>query len=263
MVPPDLIQLLKSPLLSNLPGVIHGFSTRTGGVSKRPFDSLNLGYDVGDDAEDVGANVQLYMDALGLEEVVVVNNQVHGNRVRVIDDAAQAGEPFDGDCLVTKLPGAPIGIRTADCLPVLFVDPDKAIIGAAHCGWRGVVVGAAVACLEKMYEMGARKSKTLVALGPAISGPRFEVGPEVREAFEKAGLIGRNTIVGEQGDRSYISLRDAVRKQLRGFGIKAANIDDLRRCTFEEPIHFFSHRRDKGKTGRHLSTICLGGLNGG
>ena len=236
---------------------MHAFSTRLGGVSSGPYAYLNLGRDVGDRVEDVDANYRLFEKACSFPRPVVANSQVHGNVVRVVEEGDDLTAKPPGDALVTALKGVPIGIRTADCLPVLFYGGDSGVIGAAHCGWRGVVAGAAVKCVEEMKKMGAAPGETIAALGPAISERNFEVGREVVERFEQANLLRPGVLAGEKDGKYFISLQRAVRFQLLDCGLSEANIDDLDYCTFDNEKLFYSHRRDKGVTGRHISAICL------
>lgn len=246
-----------SPLLERM-GVPHAFSTRLGGVSAAPFDSLNLGNPNGcavqDDYEQVWENYRQLQAAAGCagRELCHVH-QVHGAAaVR-----AEAGRAFDtsvkADVLVSSDPARVLSVRVADCVPILLASEDGRTVAAIHAGWRGVISGAASAALAVMGPQGIAET-TVAAIGPCIGGDAFEVGPEVVADF--VGAFGDDPrIVRRVGEKGHIDLREAVRLQLLCAGVPPERIDTSDRCTHRDADEFFSHRREYGVTGRMAAII--------
>ena len=261
----------ESPLLRGL-GVVHGFSTRLGGISRPPYDSLNLGPLVkgeGDANTSISENYRRLRRALGLErrpraEARQVHGwavwHVHGRPVR-LEDAPRA------DAMVTGDPSRMLTIRTADCVPVLLAGRDGEVVGAIHAGWRGVVGGVVGQTVEAMRtrlgaEVEVEGGEVVAAIGPCISAEHFEVGPEVVEAFESAGLGEARVVVAGEA-RARLDLRSAVRLQLLRAGVAGRCIDMSDRCTYRDAGEFFSHRRDVThggamNTGRMAAVIAAG-----
>ena len=245
-----------SPLLEKM-AVPHAFSTRLGGVSGRPFDSLNLGnpngFAVRDDYEHVRENYRRLQGATGCagRELCHVH-QVHGAAVV----RADAGRPFDtsakADVLVTSDRARVLSVRIADCVPILLASDGGRTVAAVHAGWRGVISGAVSAALAAMGAVGAEISAA--AIGPCIGGDAFEVGPEAVAEFVR--VFGDEApIVRRVGEKGYIDLREAVRLQLLRGGVRSDRIDTTDRCTYRDQGEFFSHRRDNGVTGRMSAII--------
>lgn len=251
LVTPDL-DLLRAPNIA----VPHGFTLRSGGVSGSPFASLNLGLSSGDEAENVDRNRQRVLGAVGVsKDKVFAFNQVHGTRII-------EGEPSwfteDADAAMTDHPDHLLIISVADCLPLLFHDPVREVIGAAHCGWRGTVAGLADKMVRRLQDGYDVNPKTLqVAIGPGIRGACYQVGGEVVEQFREAGFPDDIATPDDEG-RFRLDLVAANRWRLEQAGVPAANIADVGRCTHCEPDAFYSYRRDAGTTGRHWALICLG-----
>lgn len=250
-------------LTSKRLAVVHGFSTREGGVSEGPFASLNLGRSVGDDPEKVAENARRFAARLGLTAGQLVSaNQVHGETIIEVS-GAQPGPRVplaiaDADALVTNIRGVALGIRTADCVPVLIHAPDVGAIAAVHAGWRGAVAGLAgkaVARLAALY--GADPRKMVVVIGPHIRSCCYEVGPDVAARFESrfGPGIARSS---KEGRQAHLDLEEANRRALAEAGILAENLEALPECTSCDPKRFFSHRRDQGRSGRHLAVVALG-----
>lgn len=246
-----------SPLLEEM-GVPHAFSTRLGGISAAPFDSLNLGNPNGsavqDNYENVWENYRRLQVAGGCagRELCHVH-QVHGPEVV----RAEAGRAFDtlakADVLVGSDPARVLSVRVADCVPILLAAEGGRTVAAVHAGWRGVISGAVPAALAAMG--GETVAATCVAaIGPCIGGDAFEVGPEVVAEFVR--VFGDDApIVRRVGEKGHIDLRDAVRLQLLRAGIPADRIDTTDRCTHRNANEFFSHRRENGLTGRLAALI--------
>jgi YfiH family protein len=223
---------------------VHGFSTREGGVSKTPFDSLNLGGSE-DKEENILRNRELSLNQLGLSISNLCNlKQVHGNKVNIAAPGKQ-----EGDALVSKEKNLVLAVSIADCYPVLFYDEVNKVIGAAHAGWRGTVGKIAETTLDKMVELGAVARNIQVAIGQGICQKNFEVGNEVIEQFEQNGFPSSCW-----KDR-HVDLVACNRFVLEKNNVPSENIWTMNRCTFEND--FFSYRRDKGITGRMWAIISL------
>jgi hypothetical protein len=254
-----LLPLITSPLIPD--GFRHGFSTRQGGVSAPPFDSLNLGKKWGDRPESVEENRRRLLAASGTG-VMHLAAQVHGAAVLQVgahdDPARTAG--LEADALISDGPGLAVAVYVADCVPVLMADPRTGAFAAVHAGWRGVVAGvvpAAVAAMGSAF--GSHPADLRVALGPAISACCFEVGPEVAAAFT-AALPGEPGVVIERpGRKPHVDLRRALALQLQRAGVPAPAVDargDTAACTVCDPAgRFFSYRRDRGRTGTHIAFV--------
>lgn len=247
-----------SPLFERI-GVPHAFSTRLGGVSPAPFDSLNLGNPNGcaiqDNYERVWENYRLLEAAAGCagRDLCYVH-QVHGAAaVR-----AEIGLPFDtsarADAIVGSDPGKVLSVRAADCVPILLATGDGRTVAAVHAGWRGVIAGAVVAALSRMNPGGAAPS-IVAAIGPCIDSNAFEVGPEVIAEFVRVFGEDAASIVRPSGEKGYVDLRAAVRLQLLKAGMPPDHIDTTDRCSFRDADEFFSHRRENGVTGRMAAII--------
>jgi polyphenol oxidase len=251
--------VLRSLQLQNL-GIAHGFNLRTGGVSAGPFASFNLGRSVGDEAARVHANRERFARAVGYPETALYEvSQVHGRSIQVVAPGAAVATvrqtPADG--LVAALPGLAIGVRSADCVPILLADRATGAVAALHAGWRGVVLGVVEAGVASLCAAGQRQggawSGIVAAIFPHIRRCCFEVGPEVAEALATASSDG--AVVDRTGEKPRVDLARAVLAQLVGAGIEPAHIDDVPGCTRCEPARFFSYRRDGAASGRHLTAI--------
>jgi hypothetical protein len=164
------------------------------------------------------------------------------------------GAEFDG--LVCDRAGAVLGAFAADCIPILFAEPEARICGAAHAGWRGTVAGVARNVVARMRALGADPAQIRVALGPSIGPCCFEVGPEVVAAFRDAlGELPGLVVAGPHKD--HVDLRVATRAVLERAGVAPAHIDDAPPCTRCEPDRFFSYRRDGKEGGMHMAFIGL------
>jgi YfiH family protein len=236
------------PALRGVPGLVHAVTTRAGGASRGPFAALNLGLRTGDDPAVVGANRRLLAAALGAPGEPVFPRQVHGARVAVLED----GDPGEADGIATARAGVAVGVLGADCPGVLLVDPARRALAVVHAGWRGTLAGAvpaAVATLRARF--GADAARVRAGIGPGISAPRYEVGPEVADAFRAGSPDADACLSPGRGDRAHLDLRAAIRLQLLACGVPPASIETLDACTYDDGDLFFSHRRDGERTGRH------------
>ncbi|WP_333617616.1 purine nucleoside phosphorylase YfiH [Mixta calida] len=223
-------------------------TTRAGGVSAAPRDSLNLGDHVGDRPEDVLANRHRLKEMAALPAMPHWLEQVHGTGVARLDGQPTAARR--ADAVWSNQPGAVCAVMTADCLPVLFCSFDGKEVAAAHAGWRGLCAGI----LENtLSQFSAPPQEIHVWLGPAIGPEAFEVGPEVREAFMTRDPAAQRAFRAS-GEKFYADLWLLARQRLAAQGV--ASISGGGRCTWHESAHFFSWRRS-GTTGRMASLIWL------
>lgn len=248
---------LESALLAR-EGVPHGFSLRSGGVSEGPYESLNLGESVGDDPVSVRTNLRRLLDAAGGEVARLATvRQVHGSSVALAvahGQGVRLDGPSEADALVAAR-GAWVGVRTADCVPLLLHDPRNGVSAAVHAGWRGTVADVAGRAIETMTRVyGTRPSELRAAVGPSIGPCCFEVGDEVAARFSDAPF-GRGLVERQPSGRAHVRLDEANVRLLLRRGISPQAIDRVAPCTVCDPERFFSHRRDAGLTGRHLSFV--------
>lgn len=248
--------VLRSPALDAL-GFQHGFSTRLGGVSVGPYASMNLGWSVGDDPRAVEENHRLLAAALGHDRSALrLATQVHG--VSVLDTDAvgrdrRSEPPGTGhDALVARARGVAVGVRTADCVPVLVADPETGSVAAIHAGWRGVVGGVVPAALEVLAPDPTVRARLVAVIGPHIRSERFEVGTDV--ARQIAGASDASVVI-PRDPRPHVDLARAIGVQLARAGIDPTRVHDVGGCTLAEPERFHSHRRDGERSGRMLSVI--------
>ena len=260
VVCPNAVVVYRSPLLGGA-GVPHAFSTRLGGVSAGPFASMNLGNPNGiaeqDDAANIVENYRRLHAAVGCtHRRRVFAHQVHGATVldpatRPRTDTIHGGcEIGRGDALVTHDAAVLLSVRTADCTPVLVATQDGRRVAAVHAGWRGVVAGVVPETLRHFDDA----STLLVAVGPNIQFDAFEVGPEVADEFDAAfgvGVVTRRLLDG----KARVDLARAIVLQLAAAGVTTDRVDTTDRCTVTHADEFFSHRRERGVTGRMAAVI--------
>lgn len=225
-------------------------TTRAGGVSMPPFDTFNLGDHVGDDPAAVAANRARLAAAIGLAgDRVVWMNQVHGDRVEVVDEPR--GTAVDGtDALVTTTPRLALVVVTADCVPVLLADARAGVVAAVHAGRVGAQKGVVARAVEAMLKLGAQAGDISALLGPAVSGANYEVPAAMADEVE-AALPGSRTTTA--AGTAGLDLRAGIACQLRDLGVSSIDVDP--RCTVADPT-LFSHRRD-APTGRLASLVWM------
>ena len=242
-----------------LPAGVHALcTTRDGGVSEGPYASLNLGDHVGDAAEAVSANRRIFAAALRARPVFM--QQVHGSRVAHLSSATADGVQADA-CVATE-GGLACTIMVADCLPVLFATVDGQAVAAAHAGWRGLAGSAGegvleAACRALWAASGAGAAETMAWLGPCIGPRAFEVGPEVKAAFA-ANDPGCAALFMPHGNGKWLAdLPRLARRRLRALGVERIHGNDggTAWCTVADPSRFFSHRRNRGISGRFAAAI--------
>ncbi|MGR3985136.1 MAG: peptidoglycan editing factor PgeF [Gammaproteobacteria bacterium] len=237
--------------------VRHGFYGRQGGVSAGAFASLNCSPFAGDAPAAVRANRGRVAHGLGAADLFT-NQQIHGARVRVIDAATGAAETAQADGLVTRARRACLGVLAADCAPVLFADAQAGVIGAAHAGWRGALLGVTDAVIEAMRGLGARPAHIVCAIGPAIQAASYRVGAPFRRRFCESGLPCADFFERAQ-DGYCFDLPGYLRRRIAHAGV--AEIDVLPDDTFADARRFFSYRRScaSGESGygRQIGAIAL------
>ena len=245
----DGIVLYRFRGASGVKGLHHAVLTRIGGVSQGPYATLNLGHTVGDDLAAVEENHRRALGSLGLIPGKVVSPyQVHGARVGVVGQAHLGTVQPATDALVTGVPSVPLLMRFGDCAPILFFDPVQRVIGVAHAGWRGVVAGSVGATVRAMVErLNCAPDDIWAGIGPTIGPCCYEVGPKVVEAVEAACPVGSD-VVHCVDDQVHLALPAAVQAQLCAAGVR--QIENANLCTACRVDEFFSHRAERGRTGR-------------
>lgn len=237
--------------------ILHGVFTRLGGVSRKPFDSLNLSVSVPDDYQSVIENRRRFYAVVGVERSAVVHTiQVHGAHVAAVglSDVKVVQPATDG--LVTDTPGLPLVMAFADCAPVMFFDPVRCVVGISHAGWRGTVAGICQATVAKMADVfGCRPADIRAAIGPAIGPCCYEVGQDVLEAVRRSfGTIEGLAVPGRRG-RFHFDQWAANELALERAGVTKIERSDL--CTACHVDEFYSHRAEGGRTGRFGAIIAL------
>ncbi|UJW86988.1 peptidoglycan editing factor PgeF [Devosia sp. SL43] len=245
--------------LAGIATLRHGFFGRQGGRSDGEFASNNMSITVGDTPHLVEANRAGAALELGyLRKNLYLLKQVHSATVRVLTDYPDIDEPFEADAMVTNVPALALGILTADCTPILFADAEAGIIGAAHAGWRGAASGICEATIMGMVAIGANVSRIVAAIGPTISGPNYEVGPQFAADLLRLYPSASNRIFVPQSGVEHFDLPGFVDDCIRGAGV--ATVDRVGGCTYGEPERYFSHRyatHQGTRTGRQVAIIGL------
>ncbi len=277
------LQVVESRALEKLGWLAHGFSTRAGGASAiEGKPALNLGFTEWDTREHVAANREKFVAALGAgKRPLITIRQLHSDVIHIA--AAPTAEAPNADALITGTPGLLLGVQTADCVPILLADTKRHVVAAIHAGWRGTLARIAVKTLGRMrMEFGTRTSDVVAALGPAIGGSCYEVGPEVAQAFATQFPPAADWFDGpfEQlahGEeplwlpwltmmppghvppppRVQLDLRAANRWQLIDAGVAEKQISASELCTACRGDLLFSYRRGGAGTGRMMAVIGI------
>jgi len=289
------MQILRAGHLSALPWLLHGFSTRVGGVSRAyGKDDLNLGFTKDDSRAAVERNRAAFLKELGavhgkgggtrsrnaLLWPLVTLRQIHSDIIHFVDSVPNS--PLPGDGLITATPGLLVGVQAADCLPIILVDTKHRAVGAFHAGWRGTLKRIAEKGVGEMYRcFGTHPSDLKAAIGPGIRGCCYEVGEELRTKFESqfayAAKLFREVTESDPVREKYpllfmsarppghspsqhkifLDLVEASRQQLLAAGVPAKHIESSSPCTNCHSEMLFSYRAEKGKTGRMMGVVGI------
>ena len=284
----NALEILRAASLAALPWLVHGFSTRRGGVSTcYGGRTLNLGLTPADSKENVARNRALFLEALGAANQdsdgawpLVQMKQMHSAVIHRV--SAPPRQPLAGDGVITNTPGLLLAIKTADCVPVLVADVKRRVVGAFHAGWRGTaarIVEKGVGEMRRQF--GSVPRDLRAAIGPSIRRCCYQVGPEVRAEFDSqfsySGdlfeevfdadaihvrypmlfLTARAPGHSELGPELHLDLVEANRRQLEDAGLRAEHISIVGGCTACDTARFFSHRAAFGKTGRMMAAIGI------
>ncbi|MGZ3329923.1 MAG: peptidoglycan editing factor PgeF [Xanthobacteraceae bacterium] len=251
---------LASPLLSAIPGLRHAFFTRGGGVSGGFYGSLNGGLGSNDDPSHVAENRRRMAEQMGVAPANFLSAwQIHS------PDAVVATGPWEGasrpraDAIVTRTEGLAIGVTAADCGPILFVDPNARVIGAAHAGWKGALTGVLESTVEAMEKLGAERGGIVAAIGPLIRQHSYEVGDEFVERFIEADADNAAFFLpAARAGHALFDLAGFIRMRLENAGVLM--IDDIGVDTYSDE-RFYSYRRSVHRKepdyGRHVHAIAL------
>jgi YfiH family protein len=281
------IDVLRADSLSRFSWLVHGFSTRVGGFSKAYGGrTLNLGFTAHDSRASVERNRQAFAKAVGAKTKrdvpwpLVTVRQIHSDIIHCVSVVSE--KPLAGDGLVTQTPEILLAVLTADCLPIIVVDTKRRAVGVFHAGWRGTVkriVEKGVGEMRKHFDSQPRDLKAVI--GPGIRGCCYQVGPEVRNAFESQFRYGSNLFRvtketdeihekypllfltsrapghSELPEQIFLDLADANRLQLLDAGVPARNISEVAVCTACRTDILFSHRAEHGVTGRMMAVAGI------
>lgn len=254
------LPVLQSGLLAAVPGVRHAFFTRRGGVSKGIYEGLNVGRGSGDDAADVAENRRRAAAWFGAgPDALNTCYQIH-SATAVTAEAPWCGRLPEGDAVVTARPDIVCAVLTADCAPVLFVDPRARVAAAAHAGWQGALNGVVEAAVASMVALGADRARIVAAVGPCIAPESYEVGLEFLDRFDSARPgSARFFRPGETADKRLFDLPAFVLDRLAEAGVGQAEWIDRDTCA--EADWFYSNRRafkrGEGDYGRLMTAIML------
>jgi YfiH family protein len=236
----------------------HGFFTRAGGASSGVFKGLNCGFGSSDQHDSVLINRARVADAMGVEARALCGvHQIHSSDVVTVTSASH--ERSKADAMVTATSGIALSVLSADCQPVLFVDPIAGVIGAAHAGSKGALGGVLDATVDAMVALGAQPVQITAVIGPSISQSAYEVGPEFFDEFVGEDPKNARFFVQGQGDRMQFDLPAYGLARLRAAGVGHA--EWTRHCTYSDPARFYSYRRTvhqkEADYGRLIAAITL------
>jgi YfiH family protein len=256
------VAMLRAGSLAAAASIRHAFFTRAGGVSAGIYASLNGGIGSHDVATNVAENRARMAGAMGVEPPNLLTvYQIHSPEVVTVERPWDVDTRPKADALVTRIPGLAIGVTTADCGPILLADPKAGVVGAAHAGWRGAFEGVVEATVLAMERCGADRDRILVAIGPLIRQPNYEVGAEFVARFRTAGAPNERFFKpAMRPGHALFDLAGYIAGRLAAAGIQY--VEDTGHCTYADPASFYSYRRSVHRAepdyGRHISAIALG-----
>ena len=239
-------------------GLVHAIFTREGGVSPQPWAALNLGSTVGDDLQHVRENRRRALAALDRDPASVYDVWlVHGVNVAIAEAPRPAKEAHvKADVILTDKPGVTVLMRFADCVPILLRDPVRNVIGIAHAGWMGTVKGTVRFAVEAMQaRFGSKPEDILAGIGPSIGPDHYEVGPEVVDQVKRSFHADASSLLSGDPGRIKFDLWAANRLLLEKAGVVQVEVAGL--CTACHTEDWYSHRAEKGRTGRFGAIIAL------
>ena len=251
------VEVIKAEALD---GVAHGFLGRRGGVSEGVLAGLNVGWGSGDDRAAITENRRLAVDAVLPGARLVTVHQIHSHYVVEAGDWPDDKRPH-ADGLVTDRPGILLGILTADCAPLLFADAEAGVVGAAHSGWRGAVVGVNEATVAAMEKLGARRERIAAAVGPAIAARNYEVDQSFKALLVSYHAENERFFAEGPAGKPHFDLEAYIRFRLAAAGVRT--VEGLGLDTYADADRFYSYRRATHRCepdyGRQVSLIGLPG----
>ena len=249
-----------SKRLKNISNLKHCFFSRKNGVSKGIYNSLNCGINSKDNKENVIQNINIVSKKLNCEKKpIVALNQNHGNKVVCFNNQEDIKNKIIGDAIVTTLKNIGISVLTADCVPILFYNPQKKIVGCVHAGWKGALNGIIENTVDKFLELDSNTRNLVAAVGPCISHHHYEVGQDFYKKFVDQNKNNQQFFIVLNDKKYLFNIRSYINAKLIRLGIN--NIDHIEMDTFSNKENFFSYRRSKKNDdkdyGRCISVIIM------
>jgi len=250
---------------NNYKSIKHFITTRTGGVSNKPYNSLNLGLKTKDNKDMVKKNYKILADAIGIGiENFVIQYQCHSMNIKVVDETYKCkdilkieNKLIDNDAMITNKKNVCLLVFGADCVPVILYDTVKNAIGVCHAGWKGTINKIVNKTIEKMrIEYNSDAENIIAGIGPSIGPCCYEIKDDVINEIQKVYSFNNNILINNKHN-TYLDLWKANKVNLLEAGVKENNISVSELCTYCKHDLFFSHRHSKGITGRFASGIML------
>lgn len=252
----DVVELMKAQTLEGIP---HGFAGRPGGLSTGLYAGLNVGIGSRDDRAAVQRNRALARDAVLPGSCLITAHQIHSADVVTIQAPISDDAWPMADAFVTDRPGLLLGILTADCVPILFADPDAGVVGAAHAGWKGALAGVTDRTIAAMEELGAQRGTIRCAIGPCIGRASYEVGDDFADQFIASDTANAHFFSEGRPGHQQFDIAAYVASRLAAAGVN--RVEMLDEDTYSQPDRFFSYRRSchlgEADYGRQMSMIGL------
>lgn len=249
------MQLIKSNLLNKFKNLTHAFTTREGGVSQKPYASLNLAWHVEDEARHVEMNHELLAKELGYEKNSLVHmKQIHSSLVHVVNEDDNFHMPRSCDALITNKPNTPLMVMVADCSPILFYDDVQKVIAVAHAGRAGAFNNIVKNVLDAfVHEFHSEPKNIFVSIGASIGKCCYEVGDEI---YESACGNGFAYAMSQKNERWYLDVGAILQSQLLACGIKKKHLEISQECSCCQNKTYFSYRKS-GVTGRFAGLLMM------
>jgi YfiH family protein len=243
--------------LNHTHAIIHAISTRHGGVSPAPFDTLNLSRNVGDEWHNVDTNIKRLHDVLALDANSTVDaSQAQADAIAIVDERHRGTRIKNVDALLTNAPNVPLLLRFADCVPIFLYDRTHRAIGVVHAGWRGTVLKITTRAAQAMFEtFGTRPRDLIACIAPSIGLCCYRIGDQVIERVRAAFANADELLIPQASGGVHFDLWQANAQQLRALGVEQIEMANL--CTAHRTDDFFSWRAERGNTGRFGAVIAL------